>query len=294
MKKKRLISILLLITLVASLSACGKKGGSTAISLPTEQTAPSTPTTPAASTPAPATATPTETPEPTPELTPTVEVEWQTLTYQWEDDSGYKFEATIKISPWINTKNTEYITAAWNEVSNGKALPSDSSKSWGNERSPDDNYHPVDNVTDVYYCIGNVAIKNLTTGWDITSSAPVKSNPLWFSACQPETDPAAVKKHPSLSDNYLKSSTISKIFYSNEEKRNSTWACLTPQYTSNKWGPVPFIFAHFESKVPAYPDGKYISEITDAYFCVNTGNNWIWNIEMSELTTAKLSVIEQE
>lgn len=293
MKKKRLISILLLIALVASLSACGKKGGSTAISLPTEQTAPSTPTTPAPSTPAPATATPTETPEPTPEPTPTVKVEWQTLTYQWEDSSGYKFEATIKISPWINTKNTDYVTAAWNEVGSGKTLPSDDSKSWGNAPSSDDYYRPVDNATDVYYCIGNVTIKNLTTGWDITASAPVKSNPLWFSACQPETNPAYYKQHPNTFD-YLKSSTISKIYYGNGEERNSTWACLTPQYTSNKWGPVPFIFAHFESKVPAYPDGQYISEITDTYFCVNTGNNWIWNIEMSELTMAKLSVIEQE
>ena len=235
--------------------------------------------------------TPTPEPEPTPEPTPSVEVEWQTLTYQWEDNNGYQFEATIKISPWINTKNTDYVTTAWNEVGSGKTLPSDDSKSWGNAPSSDDYYRPVDNATDVYYCIGNVTIKNLTTGWDITASAPVKSNPLWFSACQPETNPAYYKQHPNTFD-YLKSSTISKVFYGDGEKRNSTWACLTPQYTSNKWGPVPFVFAHFDSKAPANPDGQYISEITDTYFCVNTNNNWIWDKEMSELSTLKLSIVE--
>lgn len=297
MKKKQLISILLLIALLASLSACGKKGGSTTISVPVGQTTPPKQTTPAPPTQAPATATPTPkptaTPEPTPEPAPAVEVEWQTLTYQWEDSSGYTFEATLKVSPWINTKNTEYVTAAWNEVSNGKALPSDSSKSWGNELSGDGNYRVVENVTDVYYCIGNVKIKNLTTGWDITASAPVTSNSLWFSACQPEIDPAAKESRNKLSnENHERSSTISKIFYSDGETRNSTWACLNPKYTSNNWGPVPFVFSHFESKAPAYPDGKYISEITDAYFYVNTNNNWIWLKEMSELTMAKLSVIE--
>lgn len=227
--------------------------------------------------------------KPTP--SPCVTVDWQTISYRWEDNSGYKFEATIKISPWINTKNTDYVTAAWNEVGSGKTLPSDDSKSWGNAPSSDDYYRPVDNATDVYYCIGNVTIKNLTTGWDITASAPVKSNPLWFSACQPETNPAYYKQHPNTFD-YLKSSTISKIYYGNGEERNSTWACLTPQYTSNKWGPVPFIFAHFDSKAPANPDGKYISEIADTYFCVNTNNNWIWDKEMSELSTLKLSIVE--
>ena len=227
--------------------------------------------------------------KPTP--SPYVTVDWQTISYRWEDNSGYKFEATIKISPWINTKNTDYVTAAWNEVGSGKTLPSDDSKSWGNAPSSDDYYRPVDNATDVYYCIGNVTIKNLTTGWDITASVPVKSNPLWFSACQPETNPAYYKQHPNTFD-YLKSSTISKVFYSDGEKRNSTWACLTPQYTSNKWGPVPFVFAHFDSKAPANPDGKYISEITDTYVCVNTNNNWIWDKEMSELSTLKLSIVE--
>ena len=291
MNKKVLSLIVLFAILMTTFCGCGGKSSS-AVSQDnatgtnqTEQTLPDPANVHTAiSAPAPE-------PEPTPEPTPSVEVEWQTLTYQWEDNSGYTFEATVRISPWINTKNTDYVTAAWNEVGSGKTLPSDDSKSWGNAPSSDDYYRPVDNATDVYYCIGNVTIKNLTTGWDITASAPVKSNPLWFSACQPETNPAYYKQHPNTFD-YLKSSTISKIYYGNGEERNSTWACLTPQYTSNKWGPVPFIFAHFDSKAPANPDGKYISEIADTYFCVNTNNNWIWDKEMSELSTLKLSIME--
>ena len=289
---KKCISLLIVILLV-TLCGCNStpsKPPENVVAAPVPQTTETPPTTTEpATTPEPTVTTEPSTPVTTP-AKPAVEVEWQTLTYQWEDN-GYQFEATIKISPWINTKNTDYVTAAWNEVGSGKTLPSDDSKSWGNAPSSDDYYRPVDNATDVYYCIGNVTIKNLTTGWDITASAPVKSNPLWFSACQPETNPAYYKQHPNTFD-YLKSSTISKVFYGDGEKRNSTWACLTPQYTSNKWGPVPFVFAHFDSKAPANPDGKYISEITDTYFCVNTNNNWIWDKEMSELSTLKLSIVE--
>ena len=290
---KKCISLLIVILLV-TLCGCNStpsKPPENVVAAPVPQTTETPPTTTEpATTPEPTVTTEPCTPVTTP-AKPAVEVEWQTLTYQWEDNNGYQFEATIKISPWINTKNTDYVTTAWNEVGSGKTLPSDDSKSWGNAPSSDDYYRPVDNATDVYYCIGNVTIKNLTPGWDITASAPVKSNPLWFSACQPETNPAYYKQHPNTFD-YLKSSTISKVFYGDGEKRNSTWACLTPQYTSNKWGPVPFVFAHFDSKAPANPDGKYISEITDTYFCVNTNNNWIWDKEMSELSTLKLSIVE--
>ena len=222
---------------------------------------------------------------------PAVDVDWQTLTYQWTDDSGYTFEATVKVSPWINTKNEAYVNAAWDEVGNDKALPLSDSKSWGNDYSSDGNYRPVEDATDTYYCIGNISVKNLTDGWDITSSSPVTSNPLWFSACQPETHPADYKNHPDTSK-YTKSSTISKIFYSNVEKRNSTWAVIEPKCTSNQWGPVTFVFAHFDNKNHTNPNGEYISEITDTYFCINTNNNWIWNKEMDELTTAKLSIVE--
>lgn len=254
------------------------------------QTAPTTQTAPEPTATTPPSSPVTVTPEPAPNPEPAIEVDWQTATYQWKDDAGYTFEATVKVSPWINTKNEAYATAAWNEVNKGKALPSSDSKSWGNAPSSDDYYRPVENVTDVYYCIGNISIKNLTTGWDITASSPVKSTVLWLSACQPETNPAHYNKHPNTFD-YLKSSTIGKVYYSNGEERNSTWAHLAPQYTSNKWGPVPFIFAHFDSKAPAYPDGKYISEITDTYFCINN-TSFIWDIEMSELTMLKLDVIE--
>lgn len=288
MKKKILVLFTLFVVLSLALCGCGNQSATaTKHETPSEPSV-SAPVDTAPTTPAPTVTTPAVT---TPEPTPKVDVDWQTLTYQWEDSSGYTFEATIKISPWINTKNEDYIGAAWDEVSRGKVLPSSDSKSWGNAPSSDDNYRPVENVTDVYYCIGSITVRNLTTGWDITASSPITSTPLWLSACQPETNPAEYKKHPYTST-WLKSSTISKVFYTDSEKRNSTWAVVDPKYTSNTWGPIAFVFAHFDSKVPAYPDGKYISEITDTYFCINGNNNWIWDKEMSELSTLKLTVVE--
>ena len=172
---KKCISLLIVILLV-TLCGCNStpsKPPENVVAAPVPQTTETPPTTTEpATTPEPTVTTEPSTPVTTP-AKPAVEVEWQTLTYQWEDNNGYQFEATIKISPWINTKNTDYVTTAWNEVGSGKTLPSDDSKSWGNAPSSDDYYRPVDNATDVYYCIGNVTIKNLTTGWDITASAPV-------------------------------------------------------------------------------------------------------------------------
>lgn len=233
---------------------------------------------------------------------PAVDVDWQTLTYQWTDDSGYTFEATVRVSPWINTKNEAYVNAAWDEVGQGNSLPSADTSSWGLERIGDSYdwsndiygyFRSIKNITDFYYCIGEISVKNLTEGWDITNQAPTTSNPLWFSACQPETDTKGVKNNPCLKDNHRISNTLSRVFFSNSRDTYPTWAVINPEYTSNQWGAVPFIFTHFDNKTPAAPEGEHISEIRDTYFCINSMNNSIWTKEMSELTTTKLSVVEE-
>ena len=303
MNKKILLVIVVFAVLSIFFCGCGgKTASSVPAPAPTTSVEQNEPRQISTSEPAPTDPTPTSAPEPTPEPTPKVDVEWQTLTYQWEDSSGYTFEATIKVSPWINTKNEEYVTAAWDEVSHGKALPSSDTSSWGLAHYSDGTYgrgndeygsfRPVKNITDIYYCIGNVTVKNLTTGWDITASTPITSDALWLSACQPEPNVEEVKKHPSLEDNYTRSSTVSKVFYNDAEKVNPTWARVSPKYTSNQWGPVAFVFAHFENKTPANPNGEYISEIADTYFCVNGRDFFVWIKEMSELATLKLNIVE--
>lgn len=237
--------------------------------------------------------------KPTP--SPYVTVDWQTISYRWEDNSGYKFEATIKISPWINTKNEEYLKSAWAEVGGRNQLTTANAENWGltegsngYSRGNDEycSFRPIKNITDIYYCVGEITIKNLTEGWDITSSSPVTSNPLWISPCQPETQVEEVRRHPSLEDNYTRSETVSKVYFSDGQKANPTWARISPKYTSNQWGPVSFVFAHFDNKTPAAPNGEFISEITDTYFCVNGIDFCIWIKEMAELSTLKLNIVE--
>lgn len=222
--------------------------------------------------------TPTPEPEPTPEPTPSVEVEWQTLTYQWEDNSGYTFEATVKISPWINTKNTDYVTAAWNEVGNGKTIPDfdPNERAYYNGKC---GFDGITNLTDMYYCIGELTVKNITPDWSISSDNPIISQDVCLSP---------VQKADENSTSVRNSRTIAKVTYSNEVKSNYTWAIISPKLTSDNWGPVPFVFAHYDRKTPKYPNGEYSDEMTDTVFCIS-------NVHYSRIysSTVKINLIEE-
>jgi len=192
---------------------------------------------------------------------PAVDVDWQTLTYQWTDDSGYTFEATVKVSPWINTKNEAYVNAAWDEVGHGNSLP---------EFDPNENYCKdkrntflgIKDTTDMYYCLGELSIKNITEGWDITAENPVTTY-FSMSPIQPPLDikASAVKE----------GRTIGKVLFSNDITRYITWSDFNPKFNSNDWGPVPFVFAHYDRKNPNHPNGEYISEIADTDFIIFAG-----------------------
>lgn len=231
---------------------------------------------------------------------PAVEVEWQTLSYTWEDEAGYKFEATVKVSPWITTENSDYLNSAWNEVGNGNTLPKADPKVWGLKKlgngkyyATDDNrdgFRPINNITDMYYCVGEISIRNLTEGWDIASDSSITSNPVWLSACQPETNPKRVKKHPSEVYEWTSSCTMGKLFGKNKEITSSTWISVNPVYTSNKWS-TSFAFAHCDNKTPKNPDGEGMAEMQDTYFCID-GTPQVWAKEMNEVLVLKLDVIK--
>jgi len=226
-----------------------------------------------------------------------VEVNWQELKYKWEDEAGYSFEATIQVSPWINTKNEDYLHAAWDKVGKTKHLTDPDYKSWGikcygSSYQADNNgqwlgiFKTINNITDCYYCVGDITIKNVTDGWNITAETPITSNYIALSACQQES--AIINKQ----DVIRYSNTISKVLYGNKEKLNNTFAVVEPKYTSNIWGPTPFIFAHFDNKTPANPDGECISEITDACFCVDVNSNMWATGRFGDNEYVKLDVIE--
>ncbi len=241
-----------------------------------------------------------ETPTPTPE----VKVEWQTLTYQWEDKDGYKFEATVKVSPWINAKNETYLSTAWNEISQDKkSLPEADPDQWGLESANGDYYSPysdsgfsflpTENITDIYYCVGEISVKNLTDGWSITTAAPITSNALWLSASQPEIDAEGLKDN-YLREKYMNSRTmgaeIEREDWGTEYSLRPTWLRYNPKYTSDTWGPATFAFAHFESKTPNTPGGEHMSEITETFFCVDG----MFGPVTESTTKTKLSVIDYD
>ncbi|MBP3804421.1 MAG: hypothetical protein J6I76_11095 [Oribacterium sp.] len=226
-------------------------------------------------------------------------IEWQGLNYRWEDASGYVFEATIEMSPWINTKNRAYLDYAWIDAGMGFPLPEDTLDSWGIERgsagygrsgnSVYGSFKPLNNITDIYYCVGTIGIINRSVDWNFNT--PLTSDSIWFSACQTEVQKVAPGQQIDQM-HYYQSHTVSDVLYSNGQVKNSTWAKVNPVYTSKSWGPVPFVFAHFENKTPNCPKGEYRSEMENTYFYINGQSYCIWEKEMSELNYVKLDIIE--
>ena len=209
------------------------------------------------------------------------EVAWQTINYNWVDGDGNDCRATLKVSPWINTKNADYIDAAWSEVGNDNKLPAADPESWGLEYVKklssstggvwvdqfdgyqDDfaykgccSFKDLDEITSAYYCVGEVSIESLN------------NDPAWISPCQKMTKGQGAS-----------SSIISKV-YGNEQRVEPTWAKINPGRNT-----VSFVFVHFD-------DGENTSEITNTKLCINGSDYFVWTRDVAELTTLKLSVIE--
>lgn len=275
---KKCISLLIVILLV-TLCGCNStpsKPPENVVAAPVPQTTETPPTTTEPTT----TPEPTVTTEPSAPITvpakPAVEVEWQTLTCQWEDNNGYQFEATIKVSPWINQKNEDYLYTAWDEVGKGRTLPyfNPNERAYHNGKC---SFLGATNLTDMYYCIGDVTIKNVTSGWDIKAESPV-STEFCISPIQ-----SAEEKSASIKEGRA----IGQVILADKTTFDFIWSTFYPKLSSNTWGPVPFAFVHYEQKTPKYPDGEYISEITDTVFCAATNYH-----AKSNATTVKLDIVE--
>ena len=207
------------------------------------------------------------------------EVAWQTITYNWVDGDGNDCKATLKVSPWINTKNVDYIDAAWSEVGNDNKLPAADPESWGlkckktmsgstvwtkrfdgyeNEITQRGtcSFSGLKNIANAYYCVGEISIESLG------------NDPVWISPCQTLTK-----------DRCVYTSTISKV-YGNEQRVEPTWAKINPGRNT-----VSFVFVHFD-------DGENTSEMTNTKLCINGSDYFVWTRDVAELTTLKLSVIE--
>ena len=204
------------------------------------------------------------------------EVEWQTITYNWIDDDGIDCKATLKVSPWINTKNVDYINAAWSEVGNGNELPAPTPEGWNLKfKSGKGCWRPAKrldgyedearescdllnfaSMENVYYCIGEISISTDT------------DTPIWLSACQPKTG--------SIDDHTMSRTLV--CF--NDNKVEPTWAKIDSNRST-------FVFAYFGDE-----NESALSEMTSKYFYVTDADYYLWEKDWNPNSASKLSIVE--
>lgn len=191
--------------------------------------------------------------------TPTVSIEWTYKSFEWEDSDGFKYEITYKISPWILLSNTNIVNSVWKDVGNGNALPA--FDDWGLKRGSDNYYYRSniqrggttsnfgERMTDMYYCIGTISIKNITNNWDITSENP---RSFYMSLGHYRYD------YKSYGDT---AQSIGRSFYSNETVDECDAVIINPEMIKNEWGPNTFILMAPENITPSNPEGEYKNSI---------------------------------
>lgn len=190
----------------------------------------------------------------------TVPIEWEKVEYTVVDNSGYKFEVSLSLSPWILLSNQDEINSAWAKVGDNNQLPG--FDDWGLEKREINNVYNRSGMimamdgnsstifrtpmTDMYYCVGSLTITNITEGWDIdASNSRGVSLPLVWE-CAPRNSGI---------------NCIGRIFYSNGEKDYASGIHLKVNMQSNSWGPVPIVFMAPENISPNNPNGDYYSDM---------------------------------
>ena len=170
-----------------------------------------------------------------------VDVDWQTYSYEVTDNNGYSFRITLVLTPFaLVSKNTDYLESAWNSIeahySTKHALPT-TLASWDLDGK---------GYQDMYYSVGEVEIKNITSGWDITDASSVrilfemkdKDGILWF-----------------------------KPFFGNSSDIQAGKLSLETTFKKNI-GSFPLIILRPESFNPKNPDGLYRDYLESTEFKV--------------------------
>ena len=190
-----------------------------------------------------------------------VSFDWTNVVYKAEDKDGYKYDITIKLSPWILRTNSDTIDSAWAEVGNENELPKDF-EDWNLEDNGYNGYRRdsvqrADNygstpynapMNEMYYCMGEVSVTNKTDGWNITESEPrsIKSSLV----CQS-------------SQFTMGSYTMGRIFYSSSTDDYNNGIKFAPEMTDNEWGPCSFVIMSAENLSPKNPNGEYYKYFKD-------------------------------
>ncbi len=184
-----------------------------------------------------------------------VNVSFQTYKYTMKDSQNYEYEITLTLSPWILDTQTDVLESAWSKVGKGKKLPT--MNSMGAQKYANNLYTTnlsdsqgrnrifYATMTNMYFSVGTVSVKNVTKGWDFSASktGTPKIALYWVSDF--------TKKN---SGNY---GLMSKAFTSSSDNTSIGEVYLRPKMTKNNWGPVPVVLAHAENISPKYPNGQY-------------------------------------
>ncbi len=269
MKIKKTFAVLLAAAMVA-LTACTEQGvdNNTPTDAETTTTTEATTTTTERTTTAAAT---TAAPQ------SNVDVGFQTYTYRMKDSQNYEYEITLTLSPWILDTQTEALDSAWAKVGKGKTKPAINnmgaqkyannvyttqlSDSQGRNRT----FYAT--MTNMYFSVGTVSVKNVTSGWD-------------FSASKPGTPKIALNWVSDLtrgqnSGNYA---LMTKTFYSSTENADIGELYAKPKMTKNTWGPVTVVLAHAENISPKYPGGQYADYVKSGYLLAD------WAVNETKIT----------
>lgn len=124
----------------------------------------------------------------------------------------------------------------------------------------------------MYYAVGNITIKNITSGFDLSAENQRTGPYMYF-----YSKAFRVESTNSSALDFYHQPAIMKVFYSQPKTVCSYDSpYLYPNILigrslmeTNSWGPIPFVLAYGESKAPDYPDGyyrKYLEENTTLDF----------------------------
>lgn len=270
MKIKKTFAVLLAAAMLA-LTACSEDTGSmTPGDDPVTTTEATTTTTTRAATTAATTTT---------DASPknNVDVPFQTYTYRMKDSQNYEYEITLTLSPWILDTQTEALDSAWAKVGKGKTKPAINnmgaqkyannvyttqlSDSQGRNRT----FYAT--MTNVYFSVGTMSVKNVTSGWD-------------FSASKPGTPKIALNwvsdfTRGQNSGNYA---LMTKTFYSSTQNADIGELYAKPKMTKNTWGPATVVLAHAENISPKYPNGQYAGFVKSGYLLAD------WAVNETKIT----------
>lgn len=248
MKIKKTLAVLLAGAMLA-LSACTEQGVDSERPFENETTTTTSPTT-TTTTRGTSAVTTAAAPE------SSVNVDFMTYTYKMKDAQNYEYEITLTLSPWILDTQTEVLDSAWAKVGKGKNKPAINnmgaqkyannvyttqlSDSQGRNRT----FYAT--MTNMYFSVGTMSVKNVTSGWD-------------FSASKPGTPKIALNWVSDLTrgQNSGNFALMTKTFYASTEKTDIGELYAKPRMTKNTWGPATFVLAHAENISPKYPNGQY-------------------------------------